>query len=220
MKVAIFDFDGTIYQHETFTLLMDYLKEHPEYRDSYKPFYQSIVLPYFAYKFRIYPELKMKANLMQKYLNIFKGESLVEIEQFFSGLVPNMVGDFHPLVMERLERHQQNGDYIMVVSGAFLPLLKQVLKEMPINKIIGTEIPSHDNLFDHTKAIDHIQAERKTVAIQEALASHSVDWENSFAYGDSLADYPVLKMVGNPVAVCPEPRLLEIANKRQWEKIC
>ena len=42
MRVAIFDFDGTIYAEETFTLLMKHLKEHPIYHSSYKRFYRAI----------------------------------------------------------------------------------------------------------------------------------------------------------------------------------
>ena len=53
MRVAIFDFDGTLYAEETFTILMKHLKEHPIYQSSYKSFYRAIVPPYIANKLKL-----------------------------------------------------------------------------------------------------------------------------------------------------------------------
>lgn len=220
MKVAIFDFDGTIYKHETFSLMMEYLKQHPEYQEKYKPFYRSIVAPYVAYKLKLYSKLKMSANMMQKYLYIFTGKTEQEINDYFAGLAAQMVDDFHSLVIERLEMHHQNGDYVMVVSGSYLPLLEKVLAHLPIDSIIGTKIPMKNGLFDSNTKIQHIQAEKKVLSIQEVLKEKQIDWEQSYAYGDSYSDYPVLKMVGNPVAVCPDEKLLQIATKHKWEILC
>ena len=38
MRVAIFDFDGTLYSKETFQLLMDHLKSHPVHSQNIKAF--------------------------------------------------------------------------------------------------------------------------------------------------------------------------------------
>jgi FMN phosphatase YigB (HAD superfamily) len=42
MRVAIFDFDGTLYPQETFTLMMNYMKEHPVHSRKYKSFYRAL----------------------------------------------------------------------------------------------------------------------------------------------------------------------------------
>lgn len=189
MKLAIFDFDGTIYKHETFTLLMKHLKNHPEYNGKYNAFYRSIIPPYTAYKMRLYSESSMKATLMQKYLHIFKGKTALEVFQFFEGLAPSLQNDFHPIVIERLQAHKQNGYYIMVVSGAYTPLLKTVLEYLPIDTIIGTEIPFTDGVYDPSKHIDHVQATRKTELINQAMKDLDICWEDSFAYGQ-LCRFP------------------------------
>lgn len=220
MKVAIFDFDGTIYKHETYTLMMDHVKHHPTYQDEYKSFYFSIVPPFLAYKLRLYPEAKMKLNLTQKYLNLFAGKTITEVEQYFGEIAEKMDGEFNRLVIERMKRHRDNGDYVMVVSGAYQPLLEKVLQNFPVDKIIGTEIPVQGEYIAPEKPIDHIQSERKTDMILKTLKDKVVDWQNSYAYGDSTADLPVLDMVGNPIAVCPDPSLQKIANDKKWTVIC
>lgn len=220
MKVAIFDFDGTIYKYETYTLLMEYAKKHPEYNEKYKSFYYSIVPPYVGYKMHVYSERKMKANLTQKYLNLFHGESIDKVEKYFKQLASEMRDDFHPLVLERIEEHYKNDDFIMVVSGTYKPLLEATLQHLPIDLIVGTEIPLNNNVVDAKIPIDHIQAERKSEIILEKLKNKVVNWKTSFAYGDSISDLSVLEMVGNPVAVCPDVKLQHIANVRDWTVIC
>lgn len=220
MKVAIFDFDGTIYKYETYTLMMEYAKKHPDYKDKYKSFYYSIVPPYIGYKMHVYSEKKMKVNMTQKYLNLFNGDSIDKVEAYFQSLASQMQDHFHPLVLERIEEHDKNEDFIMVVSGAFQPLLETALQHLPIDLIIGTEIPTKNDMIDPSTPIDHVQSERKAELILEKLQNKVVDWKNSYAYGDSMADLPVLEMVGNPIAVCPDVKLQQIANMREWTVIC
>lgn len=220
VKVAIFDFDGTIYKYETYSLMIAYVKEHPVHKERYKSFYYSIVPPYVGYKMKVYPEEKMKASLTQKFLNIFHGKTIGETERFFQELAGKMTDDFHPLVLEKMYEHHERNDLIMVVSGAFTPLLKAALKELPVDYIIGTEIPTNNNYVDATTPIDHVQSERKSELILETLKDKVVDWKNSYAYGDSSADLPVLEMVGNPIAVCPEVKLQMLANNHDWTVLC
>ena len=41
-----------------------------------------------------------------------------------------------------------------------------------------------------------------------------IDLDASYAYSDSLSDLPMLRAVGNPVAVNPDPPLAELARRR------
>ncbi|WP_347177910.1 hypothetical protein [Sporosarcina thermotolerans] len=67
MRIAIFDFDGTLYSKETFQLLMDHLKDHPVHGPKYKPFFRKILPLYIGYKLKIVPEPTMKERSMQIY---------------------------------------------------------------------------------------------------------------------------------------------------------
>ena len=219
MKVAIFDFDGTLYKNETFSLLMNHLKEHPEYGSRYNRFYRSILVPYIGYKIRIYPESKMKIQMMQRYLRTFAGLTENELTDYFAEIANQMNEYYNQKVVAKLHEHAANNVYIMIVSGAFTPLLQEVAKDFPVDKIIGTDVPLINGSLDMHKNIDHVQAERKTELIYKALQEKEVNWENSFAYGDSFSDLPVLELVGNPVAVCPDEKLRETAVKNKWEII-
>lgn len=219
MRVAIFDFDGTLYSKETFQLMMEHLKNHPVHSKRYRQFYRAIMPPYIGSKLKLVPVKKMRESSVQAYLAALESFTQSELEAYFREIADRMHGDFNPEVVERLKRHVQNDDYIMLVSGAFTPLLHAVTENLPIRTIIGTEIPYAQNILDHRAKISHVQGPLKTEKIIQALAGEDVDWANSSAYGDSHSDLPVLELVGNPVAVRPEPRLRAVAEQRHWEII-
>lgn len=219
MRVAIFDFDGTLYPQETYTLMMNYLKNHPVHSSKYKPFYKAIMKPYLAYKMKLYPEYKMKSRSMQIYLDSLNGMSQQEMENYFKEMSQEMRNDLNGAVVDRLQKHLIDGDHVLLVSGAFTPMLNEVTRDYAIHSIIGTEIPFRDGALDTNTPIYHIQGERKNEMIDKALEGFDIDWENSFAYGDSISDITVLELVGNPVAVRPENRLKAIAEERKWEII-
>lgn len=216
MRIAIFDFDGTIYKKETFSLMMEHLKTHPTL-NVYKKFYRSILPIYIAYKLKVYPETKMKEQMMERYLKALDGLTEAQLDVFFADAATKMKNDLNDKVLSRMDQHAKDGVYNMVVSGAFTPLLIAVTKTLPIQNVIGTEIPLHEGTLKSDLKIHHIQANRKNDAIHSALNDKQIDWANSFAYGDSYSDLSVLELVGNPIAVQPDDKLKAVAIERQWE---
>lgn len=219
MKVAIFDFDGTLFPNETFPLLMGHLKNHPLHFQKYRNFFLRLLPVYLAYKCKLYPEQKMKEYSMWSYIAAFGTSPKSEIDQFFSQIGESMSQNLSEPVLHRLEQHRREGYYTMLVSGAYEPLLHSVTKNVNFDCIIGSSIPYHDEKLSKTTSIKYIYGERKSDFINAHLSHTEVDWQNSFAYGDSYSDLNVLELVGNPVAVNPEPRLLEVANHKKWEII-
>lgn len=219
MRVAIFDFDGTLYEKETYQIMMDHLEKHPVHHARYKRFFRAVLPPYLGHKMKIYPKYKMRERSMQVYLNALKNFTVEELDLFFKELADKMRQDFNPEIVARLKQHAADNVHIMLVSGAFTPLLHFVTKGLPFNQIIGTDIPLLNRILDINSPLYHIQGKLKNEQIEFALADKEIDWENSFAYADSYSDLSVLNLVGNPVAVQPEPRLQMIAKKRDWEII-
>lgn len=215
MRIAIFDFDGTLYASETFRLLMRHLKQHPQYHSHYKTFFRKILPAYAGYKMNLVPETTMKEKSMRYYIEALQHLSMEQLTHYFSELKDEVKQRVNEEVLSKVHEHHENEIHTLLVSGAYTPFLHEVTDGMPFQTIIGTEIPYTNGKAD-SKNIQHIQGYRKNIKIKEALTGYSIDWENSFAYGDSFSDISVLELVGNPVAVKPQPKLQNIAQKRQW----
>lgn len=216
MRVAIFDFDGTLYAKETYQTLMDHLKEHPIHNRRYKRFFRAILPPYLGSKIKIYPVQKMRERSMQIYLEALENFTVDELDTYFKEIAEKMKNDFNPQIVAKIKQHAADGVHVMLVSGAYTPLLHIVTEELPFDSIIGTDIPVNNHILDTKLPVRHIQGLRKNEKIEAALTYKEIDWANSFAYGDSYSDLSVLDLVGNPVAVQPEQRLQAIAEQRDW----
>lgn len=217
MKVAIFDFDGTLYTKETFKLLMEQLKKHPTHKQYYRKFYRSILPLYIRYKLKILPESVMKERSMHIYLKALDRLTITELQEFFKSMHTVMMPDFNEQVINRLAKHQRDGYFVLLVSGAYTPFLKAVTSHLTFDRIIGTDIPLNGEKLAMDQPLLHIQGIRKNERIYQALHEDTIDWNNSFAYGDSISDLPVLEQVGHPVAVRPDEKLTAIAKQRKWE---
>lgn len=219
LRVAIFDFDGTLYKKETFKILMKHLKIHPIYHIKYKTFFRWVAPRYIAYKMKVYPEARMKARAMNRYISVLDDLSKDELAVYFREIAEEMKEDFNPYVVEKLHEHVRDGVHIMVVSGAYTLFLDEVINHLAIDTIIGTEIPFNGHTVDLNQPIDHINGQRKNDKILKSLETYDIDWANSYAYADSYSDLPVLELVGNPVAVQPQTKLKVVAEERGWEII-
>ena len=58
--------------------------------------------------------------------------------------------------------------------------------------------------------------EGKAEAIREIAAREGIDLAESFAYSDSESDLPMMRAVGNPVAVNPDAALEKVARVEGW----
>ncbi|MGI8730789.1 MAG: HAD family hydrolase, partial [Solirubrobacteraceae bacterium] len=59
--------------------------------------------------------------------------------------------------------------------------------------------------------------EGKAQAVVELAAAEGIDLSLSYAYSDSESDLPMLRAVGNPVAVNPDTALTRVARDAGWE---
>lgn len=176
MKVAIFDFDRTLFPEETFPLLMSHLKNHPIHFHKYRNFFLRILPIYLAYKCKLYPEQKMKEYSMWSYIAAFGSSTKVEMEQFFSQIGEMMSENLSKQVLERFQQHKMDGYYTMLVSGAYEPLLYSVTKNVNFDCIIGSSVPYEDEKLRKNAPINYIYGERKMEFISAHLSNTKVDW--------------------------------------------
>ena len=58
--------------------------------------------------------------------------------------------------------------------------------------------------------------EARAAWLRRYAAGEGVDLKTSYAYADSYSDLPLLRAVGNPVAVSPDSHLYRYARRRRW----
>ncbi len=150
---------------------------------------------------------------------LFRGFTVEEGQELFNWLteerlIPNLRTD----IMDILQDHQAKGHVVALVSGSPQELLDTIVYHLNIEHAIGTPLEVKDGRYTGKIAGLLTMNEGKMAALHNFVTDKrfDIDWEKSFAYGDSRSDIDLLEMVGNPVAVYPDKVLKPLALERGW----
>ena len=114
---------------------------------------------------------------------------------------------------DRISWHHEQGHRVFFVSGALGPLARAAARRLPGTiEACATELEACDGRWTGRLAGEHLRGEAKARALRRLAARYDLDLAESYAYGNCLADLPMLEAVGHPVAVNPEIGLERIAS--------
>jgi len=123
-----------------------------------------------------------------------------------------------PQMLDEVHSHQDAGRPTFIVSAAGNGIVESLARVLGMEGGIGTryEVDGEGNF---TGRLDgpFVYGPGKVEAMQRFADRHGIDLGASYAYSDSLSDLPMLRAVGNPVAVNPDPPLAEIAKAEGWQ---
>lgn len=182
---AIFDVDYTIVNGDSMLLMLLFgIKKKPVII-----FYIPIILvkSVFALLGIIDKRIAKDAiNIPLKYLEE------KELEQFYNEVI---LKNINIQVMKALKEHKKNGYYILLVSASAEAYLNYFTEHDYIDSVIGTKVNRINNKIDG----ENCKGIEKVKRINEYLEENNleIDFENSFAYSDSLSDKPMLSLVRN-----------------------
>ena len=221
MKLAIYDFDGTLYEKETLPFIIKYYGKKNYSKIKLIQFYIRIIGLTLKYKLKLDESLdkeKYRATSSKIFMHLFENMKKEQINKFFCDCVIEMIKHFNPEVVKSINNKKKHGYHIVVCSGANTLLLNGVANYIEYDTVIGTELHFLENgLYDFDAQLVVITGKNKSKAVLERFKDKEVDWENSYAYGDSYYDFDVMNLTGNPVAVNPDEGLRKVAVENGWE---
>jgi HAD superfamily hydrolase (TIGR01490 family) len=123
-----------------------------------------------------------------------------------------------PQMLAEVYAHQDAGRQTFIVSAAGNGVVETLAHVLGMTGGIGTRYEV-DAAGNFTGRLDgpFVYGRGKVEAMREFAARHGIDLAESYAYSDSFSDLPMLRAVGNPVAVNPDPPLAEIARAEGWQ---
>jgi HAD superfamily hydrolase (TIGR01490 family) len=123
----------------------------------------------------------------------------------------------YPQMLEEVYAHQDAGRATFIVSAAGNGTVETLAHVLGMDAGIGTRYEVADGTFTGRFDGPFVYGPGKVTAMEEFAAEHGIDLAVSYAYSDSLSDLPMLRAVGNPVVVNPDPELARIAREEGWQ---
>ncbi len=202
MALALFDMDGTLINGDTNELTLEYLRSH------------NLADPSFAAPIKHYGELFMQGNLkIEDFIGYiikpFIGMPAERRESIMADLVRTLI---IPRIKKGARRaidfHKSRGDTVVIVTSTVDYLVKHVAEQARIDHFIGskTELTDKGVLTGKLSGESPYQ-QGKVTLIKSFAAQHNISLADSYAYGDSVNDLPMLLMSSHPYAVDPAIQL-------------
>jgi HAD superfamily hydrolase (TIGR01490 family) len=134
--------------------------------------------------------------------------------EVLAGILPRI----YPQMLDEIREHQDADRPTFIVSAAGNDGVQVLAQVLGMEGGIGTRYEL-DGEGRYTGRLDgpFVYGEGKVRAMEEFAAAHEIDLGLSFAYSDSVSDLPMLRAVGNPVAVNPDPELAAVAREQGWQ---
>lgn len=221
-KLAIFDLDGTLVSNHLWLGVVKYNFKNKKNRLAAFWYLFSNLAKTPFWKTQLITTEKYYRSWGENIAKMVKGLKREKAEEMFHWLADEyLLPTLKKNVLERLKKHQEDGFLTILTSGSFQELLDIIAKRLNIDFTIGTELEIVKEKLSGKIIPSLCFGQGKAEKLKKFLAEKNlqVDFKESFAYSDSFFDLPTLKLVGNPVAVEPDKKLLEIAKNKGWQII-
>lgn len=212
-KVAFFDVDGTITRTNV-------VVAYYTHRITELPFFVKLLwVPWFAITciFYLIVDSVNRAVFNRIFYLRYKGRpahSKTEMAEFIYKKY------YRPRIFsgaaELIRGLKQEGYQIVFVTGCLDFLIAPLARDLGADFVYAAELVEENGRFTgKLKGMASSNAE-KADRVQEYAKRHGISLRDSLAFGDSVADIPMLEVVGHPHVVNPDVRLQTIAEKRGW----
>jgi HAD superfamily hydrolase (TIGR01490 family) len=129
------------------------------------------------------------------------------------GVLPKV----YPQMLEVAYAHQDAGRPIFIATAASHEMAELMALVLAFDGAVGSRSEIVDGEYTGREGGPFCYREGKAQAVRELAAEHGFDLAECWAYSDSESDLPMLRAVGHPVAVNPDPPLARIAREEGWE---
>jgi len=148
------------------------------------------------------------------------GMSVAEVSALQERFMANWI---EPMLLESafelLEKHRTAGDELLIITATNTVVTRPIADRLGVTTLIGCDAEIRGGIYTgQSTGVPSFQG-GKVTRLNDWLSQTNRSLEGAWFYSDSHNDLPLLEYVDNPVAVDPDPRLLAIAQERNWPVI-
>jgi HAD superfamily hydrolase (TIGR01490 family) len=187
--IAFFDFDGTLTNSDTMIPFLRILRGLPQFSVDLIQLSPWLI----GYAIGLVQNDKAKQLLLKQSLG---GQNIHQLHEFGDGFVTrHLPGMIRADTFERLQTHQQNGDYCVLVSASLNIYLQSWANENGLDDCLCSLLETDtDNNVTGQLLGGNCYGEEKVKRIKTLLQTIETPTK-TYAYGNSKGDVPMLEFV-------------------------
>ena len=123
----------------------------------------------------------------------------------------------HPQAIRQVRKHRAARHRTILITGT-IDILVEPLAGL-FDEVVASRLHVRNGRFSGFLESPPLVGEARAAWLRKYADAAGVDLANSYAYGDSYSDRPLLEAVGTPVAVNPDPHLYRHARSKRWDVV-
>jgi alcohol-forming fatty acyl-CoA reductase len=156
-----------------------------------------------------------RGDFLRTFFRRYEGASVEGIDR----LVANHVAEFmlqkaSAAAIRRIREHRAAGHRTILITAAAEAFVRPLAPLFDL--VIGAELEVRGGRYTGFMSAPPLVGEARAAWLRRYARLEDVDLRHSYAYADSYSDLPLLRAVGNPVAVSPDSSLYRYARRRRW----
>ena len=149
--------------------------------------------------------------------DMIRGRRVVDFKRMTPKVLAGILPRLYPQMLDVAYAHQDAGRPVYIVTAASQEMAEMMAHVLGFDGAIGARSEIVDGVYTGRAGGPFTYREGKAAAVRELAAAENYDLGCSYAYSDSESDLPMLRAVGHPVAVNPDPELLRVARSERWD---
>jgi HAD superfamily hydrolase (TIGR01490 family) len=156
-----------------------------------------------------------RGEFLRTFYRRYEGASVEGLDRLIDQDVSELVlRRLSPAAVRRIREHRRAGHTTILITGALDCFVRPLLPLF--DEVVAAELDRQDGRYSGHLRVPPLVGEARAAWLRAYADRTNVDARRSYAYADSHSDLPLLKAVGNPVAVNPDVALYRVARKRRW----
>ncbi len=189
MRLAIFDFDDTLLQGNSWHL---FLRAELRRQPSRIPL---LLGAYALRRLHLWTGIQLRA-LVVRGLRGFTRESIQQLGENF--YCTQLAARVRRAGLAEIEQHRAAGDRIVLATGAWDFLVAPLVSRVTFDAVIATPLAyAGERCLGSIVGAERLGLEKAAAVSAHFADQPDVEWAASCVYTDSLLDVPLLELVGN-----------------------
>ncbi len=171
-----------------------------------------------AFAFLLFGENRRRIEALRaRALRIVRGRTVAEIVSIGDDVYEQVLAHrIFPGAQDLIADHLSAGDEVWLISATPQEIAQLIARRLGVTGALGTVAESHHGVYTGELQGNMLHGEGKQATVRALAERRTIDLGQSYAYGDSINDAPLLATVGHPCAINPEPRLRLHAAEVGW----
>ena len=161
--------------------------------------------------------LTQVAEVRKQALKIVQGHSVAEMTGIGEEVWDQVLSlRIYPGTKAILDEHLAAGHEVWLITATPQEIGDLIAQRLGATGALGTVGETENGFYTGNLLGDMMHGAAKATAVKTLAAQRDLDLSQSYAYGDSINDVPLLELTGAPCAINPDARLRRYARENLW----